>query len=245
LLWISLSLIRSFCCSEKEEIDGIDVNTLAPTTADDIQDWVAFISEASKVFRPAGILLSVAMHKSQTYIPAPVYELVDRVHIMTYDMIDEPKRNGKYGYHATEQKMQASLQSFLDKGCPAHKILVGIPAYGRHEQNPTMVKTFSEIFDETLEASPASVSSEATNVMDTQNSWDGYFYDSPSAVRNKVEFAFEKGIAGVFFWELGQDKQHPTLGPGGILLGTAASHMNDLRAQRALSLKDPVERPEL
>lgn len=197
------------------------------------------------MFRPAGILLSVAIHNEQTYIPAHVYELVDRVNIMTYDMIDKPKRNGLYDNHATEEKLQASLQSFLDKGCPAHKILVGIPAYGRHEQNPAMVKTFSEIFDEKMEASPTSISAEATNLMDTQNVWDGYFYDSPSAVRNKVRYAFEKGIAGVFFWELGQDKQHPTLGPGGILLGTAASQMNALRAQRVSSSTDPVEQPEL
>jgi chitinase len=164
---------------------------------------------------------------------------------MTYDMIDKPKRNGMYDNHATEQKLQASLQSFLDKGCPAHKILVGIPAYGRHELNPNMVKTFSEIFDEKMEASPASALAEGTNMLDTQNVWDGYFYDSPSAVRNKVEYAFKKGIAGVFFWEIGQDKQHPTLGPGGILLGTAASHMNALRAQRISSLKDLEERTEL
>ena len=89
-------------------------------------------------------------------------------------------------------------------------MMLGLPAYGRHAQNPEMAKSFSELMDES--------SNEALSLQE----WNGYRFDSPENVKKKVEFAKQQGMAGVFFWELGQDKQHAELGAGGILLEAAA-----------------------
>jgi GH18 family chitinase len=184
----------------------------------ELEDYINFLREVSAVFRPAGILLSVALHQQQ-YLPADVFELIDRVRIMTYDMPGEPRDN-----YAAMEKLQNAVQGFIDNHCPPQKIVVGIPAYARHSKNPQMVKTYAEIFDEMKPTSE--------DMLEKQP-WNGYSYDSPNEVRRKVEYAVEKGLAGVFFWELGQDKQDATFGPGGILLGAASSRMLELTAESA------------
>ena len=58
--------------------------------------------------------------------------------------------------------------------------------------------------------------------MDVQTMMSDYQVETPSAVAKKVKYAYEAGLGGVFFWELGQDKQSPSA-PGGILLQAAAA----------------------
>jgi GH18 family chitinase len=103
-----------------------------------------------------------------------------------------------------------AVEDFTKSGCPASKMVLGIPAYGRHFQHPGLVKTFAELMDE------------STNAAASRHVWNGYRYDTPTSIHQKVEYAVFKRMAGVFVWELGQDKQHPELGPGGILLEATA-----------------------
>lgn len=212
-------------CSEKEGMDGVDIDCYAPSNMSELEDYINFLREASAVFRPTGILLSVALHQQQ-YLPADVFGLIDRVRILAYDMPGEPRDN-----HAAMEKLQNAVQDFIDNHCPPQKIVVGIPAYARHSKSPQMVKTYAEIFDEMKPTSED---------MLEKRPWNGYAYDSPNEVRRKVEYAVEKGLAGVFFWELGQDKQHTTFGPGGILLGAASTRMVELTAESAKA-PSPVE----
>ena len=113
--------------------------------------------------------------------------------------------------HAEYDRVVEEVNAFLQRDCPPSKLVVGIPAYARLESNPGQVRTFSELM--------ADSNGEAilTNV------WNGYRYDSPVAVKKKVEYAMSKGVAGVFLWELGHDRQDEKLAPGGLLLEAAAS----------------------
>ena len=172
-----------------------------PRTHEQLQAYVSLLLEASKRLRAAGLLLSVALHPRQ-FMPPQVYDAVDIIHIMTYDMADN--------HVAPYNMVVRAVEEFIKYGCPASKMLLGIPAYARHYQNPGLVKTFAEIMDD---SSGMAVSTQE---------WNGYRYDSQASIHRKVGYAIEKGTAGVFFWELGQDKQHPKLGPGGILLEAAA-----------------------
>jgi hypothetical protein len=99
---------------------------------------------------------------------------------------------------------------------------LGIPTYARHTQNPGSVKTFAEIVD------AIEKETDLPAKFDGQNDWHGLRYDSPQAVRDKVDYAKRKGLGGVFFWELGQDKQHASAA-GGMLLEAAARHADSAR----------------
>lgn len=191
--------------SKKEGLDGVDFDWEMPQNEKESKDYISLLVEASKALHDAGILVSVALHPFQIY-PKYVFDAVDRVHLMTYDMATGGT------HHATPGKMEHAVQALLEGGCPSNKVVVGIPAYARHGQNPGMVKTFSECVDEMETPTLKELN---------KGEWKGYFYDSPKLVRYKVSWAQKHGLRGVFFWELGQDKQHETLGPGGILLKAA------------------------
>ena len=54
------------------------------------------------------------------------------------------------------------------------------------------------------------------------HSWKGYEWESPERIQAKTILAKEKGLGGIFFWELGQDKftdEHPK----GVLFDTAST----------------------
>ena len=129
-------------------------------------------------------------------MPAQVYGAVDRINVMTYD----------YPFAGLEE-VTSSVDTLIDSGIPSEKLFLGIPAYGRHQQNVGNVMTFAEIVD-----------AAGTHVVErVRGPWSDFKYDSPSVVQQKVRLAKEKKLGGVFMWELGQDKQLSNF-PGGVLL---------------------------
>ena len=135
---------------------------------------------------------------------------------MTYDMVT---REG--GHHATMEKMAAAINPLVTAGCPRSKIVVGIPAYGRHGKNPSQVQTYSEIVDAIISSSPDTTQGNIARLQ----SWKGILFDSPNKVREKVRYVLKQKMGGVFLWELGQDKQQEDWASGGILLHSAAREM--------------------
>jgi GH18 family chitinase len=171
------------------------------------------IVKAVGTLRNAGIKVSVAIHAGQQ-LPLPVYLRVDRINLMAYDLPGP--------YHGLQANVEKAVDSLTQSGCPAHKVSLGIPTYARHTQNPGSVKTFAEIVD------AMEKETDLPAKFDDQNDWHGFRYDSPQAVRDKVDYAKRKGLGGVFFWELGQDKQHASAA-GGLLLEAAARHADSAR----------------
>lgn len=164
------------------------------------------------------LLFSVALHPGQ-YLQPQICQMLDRVHVMAYDMVGGRK---KLGHHAELSSVKDTIQAFMDKGCPSNKLVLGIPCYGRHGENPGLVKTYSEIMDEYF----ADEQTSTNHNFQSMNTMNGYYFDSPNDVRSKVKYAKEVGLGGIFYWELGQDKQNPEY-KGGILLQSAATFSID------------------
>jgi GH18 family chitinase len=194
-------------CSQREGLQGVDFDWEVPRSKEDQQAYATLLIQASEELHKADLLISVALHPKQ-FMPQRVYNEVDRINFMAYDL--------DYNHVAEYDSVIKAVEEFYDSGCPASKMVLGIPAYGRHFQHPALVKTFAELMDE---SSDAAVS---------RHVWNGYRYDTPATVHQKVEYAVFKRMAGVFFWELGQDKQHAELGLGGILLEAAATYAKRL-----------------
>jgi len=51
--------------------------------------------------------------------------------------------------------------------------------------------------------------------------FQGYQWDCPKVVREKMSYVYERGLGGVFVWELGQDAVSVDA-PGGVMVSAMA-----------------------
>lgn len=115
------------------------------------------------------------------------------------------------------------IGSWIQVGVPPEKLVMGLPLYGRtwRLKDPTVhgigapalgvgpgagILTYSQIVDfNTVNCSTVKFDDETVAYYSyAGDSWIGY--DDVKSVKRKVRFAKSRGLAGYFFWALGQDK---------------------------------------
>ena len=206
---------------QTEELDGIDLDFEGVHTIETWRAYWNFMSFTAEHLHKKGLLLTVALHPHQ-FLPSNICKNVDRVHLMTYDM--KPPSDGERKHHATFASVKQAIERFTGS-CDASKLVIGIPAYGRHEHSH--VKSYSEMVDEQLgsDNDNSDVVKKVPKSLRSLhlNAWKGYHFDSLEDVKRKVNYAKWHGLGGVFLWELGQDRQLEGVADGGILLETMAS----------------------
>jgi GH18 family chitinase len=121
-------------------------------------------------------------------------------------------------YHADYTKMRDAVETLMNEaGVPAHKIFIGLPAYGTHKRTGE-TKAYHDLAREYLLAAADNNNNNDDPVVSLHKRIElggGFLVDSPAAIQAKVRFAIQKGLGGVFFWELGQDQDR-------VLLAAAA-----------------------
>lgn len=198
---------------QKRDFDGIDLDWEQPSNKEEYELYSTLIVEAADALHKQDLLLSVTSR--QVFSPK-VVNAIDRVQFMGYDWLFE----GGPKHHAEYQVVTKVVDDYLHKyHYPSETIVLGIPAYARHKDRPTDVKTFAEMVDGGMD------------VRDPNGNWNGYMFDSLNMVTKKVDYAKRNELGGVFLWELGHDKQHGEAAPGGWVLeaitARSASGKND------------------
>ncbi len=222
---ILLNTTGIFNQSHDEELSGIDFDFEGIQSIEEWNAYLTFLSFASTYLHRENLIVSVAVHPGQ-YLPAEVCQNLDRVHVMTYDMMPSPQRNSDgmtNNHHASLHSTKGAIAKFIKHGCHPSKLVLGIPAYGRHEKNVGLVQSYSEIVSDVLKEF-GNNDADLKKTIRSIRFWNGYWFDSPDDVDEKVKYAMQVGLCGVFFWELGQDKQFGGIAEGGgILLEEAAA----------------------
>jgi hypothetical protein len=190
----------------------------------DFDDYLSLIRKAIPILHERQLFVSVALHAGQT-LPKDLYETVDRINLMAYDM-------GGAAYHADFPLVQQAVQLLIRSGCKPSKIFLGIPAYGRHKQKIQEVKTYAELADAAIQQLGMTLEE-----LNTQHELEGYMVDSPQMVLQKSQWAHSIGLGGVFLWELGQDHRD-------MLLLTAAASLKSMD-DTSQSTRTANEKPEL
>lgn len=170
--------IAAYC--QENGFDGVDYDWEHPEDAAQIKTLAQLLTETKNNFAEHGWLVTIAQASWQPLGKA-CYDAIDRVHLMSYD----------HGFpQATMEKSQIDVQRLMEDGCPAEKIALGMPFYGRNKERKT--RTYSQLTERPTFSKDTSLV-------------DGYAFNGPQMVQQKVAFAKEQGLAGVMIWELGQD----------------------------------------
>lgn len=176
--------LLNFC--RTHGFNGIDYDWEHPQNQQQIADYADLVAETAKAFQEPGLIVTVAVAAWQD-LGQKMYRSADRMHLMSYDH--------RYP-HATMEHARGDVERLLDSGCPAEKIVLGIPFYGRNEQgHARSYRQLIEIHEK--HAIP--------NVV------GGYAHNDPSTVENKTRWAIDRGLAGIMAWELNQDSHDQAL----------------------------------
>ena len=163
-------------------LDGVDLDWEHPDGADQERSYGQLMSELRASFEPHGLMLSVTIAGWQQ-LPDDAIRAVDWVNVMAYD---------HDGRHSTYDNAVQEVQSLVSRGVPAGKITFGLPFYGRHVTERNTTRTWREIV---ATDKPA----------DDVDEINGVYFNGPLTIRRKTRFARDTKLAGVMFWELGQD----------------------------------------
>lgn len=170
------------------DFDGIDYDWEFPATSDEQAAYGQLLTETVAAFRPHGLRVTVALGHTQV-LDQTAYDAVDAIHLMTYDMGVR---------HATEKSTQSAAQRLIRSGAPAHKIVLGLPYYGRLIDDRDVAMAYRDILDQ---FSPKPSEDEA----------GGFYFNNIETIQRKTRYSLDQGFAGVMIWELSMDTEDAAL----------------------------------
>ena len=162
--------------------DGVDYDWEFPKTAKEKKGYIDLIRDTKQAFSPHGKIVTVALGHNQN-LGKEAYELLDRVHIMSYDHA---------GKHSTLEHAKGDAARFVGFGVPEGKLLLGVPFYARNVKKRNDSKSYGDLA-KAHDLGPGS-------------DWAGdYYFNGIDTMKKKAAHAQELGLGGIMVWEIGQD----------------------------------------
>ncbi|KAF7268724.1 hypothetical protein GWI33_018078 [Rhynchophorus ferrugineus] len=226
--------------------DGINLDWEYPTSRGGVdvdKDNVAtLVQELKAAFQPWNFQVSMAVAVNADYYNIEkLKDSVDYVYIMGYDLVHSDSETT--GLLAPFTPIKSSLQSWLDKGLPSSKLVLGIPAYGRcfnladannHDIGAPTTKTTcgGPYTDEDGFLAFYEIQVLVTNGFcggtvvsdDNAYSWcdnEWITYDNEETIATKAQYVRDSNLAGIMMWSLDTDDFLGTYGEKYTLLRTA------------------------
>ena len=171
------------------DLDGIDVDIEGGllNTISEAGDYTPFIKELRAVLNPLGKLVTCA---TASYvggrIPQSSFPYFDYINIMAYD-----NNWNTSEHHSTYGDAVRDMKLWLALGCPADKLVLGVPFYAYKGIVGSGGKSYRDIVSENPDAAQLDV-------------YNDYKYNGIPTIKAKTEYAIKHG-AGIMIWEISQD----------------------------------------
>lgn len=257
---------------KRYQFDGVDMDWEYPGKtgrASDRDDFVALMREMRDAFQRDGggawqITMAVSVNPQVVrdgYNVAELCKVTDAVHVMTYDMRGNwagfadvhsplyPRPSDPPNY--SKFNVQDGTQLWLSGGCPADKLVVGIPCYGQSftltPGNNNYSPGTAAIQYQGGNPGPYSKTPGALFYYEIctavqkegwTESWaDGAFcpyaykgdqwvgYENQRSVQMKMDFIKQKGFGGAMLWAIDQDDFKGMCGPKNPIISTVHQNM--------------------
>lgn len=218
-------LRRSFaddCLRVVEEfgLDGIDIDWEYPTSSaagisyspEDTGNFTMLMKDLRQVLGD-GLLLTFASAASAEYVDFTAVEpYVDFVNIMAYDMATAPKHHSALYESEISGGMTSdkAAKAHMAAGVPAHKLVLGMPFYGRGAGRYANFNDFKDIKKDIEAYEIWDEKAQVPYIADT----DGTLivgYDNPRSLKIKCGYIKANGLRGAMYWDYDGDDADGTL----------------------------------
>ncbi|KAG0262712.1 hypothetical protein BG011_009842 [Mortierella polycephala] len=214
-------------------LDGLDIDWEYPKTDDDAENYVTLLRElregldsyAAEKDDSNPYLLTGAMPCGETQYSllrlSEMNQYMDAFYLMAYDLAGSWSDTAGHqsNLYGGEVNIHKAIQHYRDQGIPSHKLIMGMPIYGRAFQNTNGIGhpfegigagTWEQgVYDYNQLPLPGAVEyydAEAVSSYSYDISKRELItYDSPMVIDRKADYIAEHQLGGAMFWESSSD----------------------------------------
>lgn len=201
-------------------LDGIDIDWEYPTSPaagisyspEDTGNFTMLMKDLRQVLGDR-LLLTFASAASAEYVDFKAVEpYVDFVNIMAYDMATAPKHHSALYESEISGGMTSdkAARAHMAAGVPAHKLVLGMPFYGRGSGRYADFNDFKDIKKDIDAYEIWDEKAQVPYIADT----DGTLivgYDNPRSLKIKCGYIKANGLRGAMYWDYDGDDADGTL----------------------------------
>jgi chitinase len=138
--------------------------------------------------------------------------VVDFVNIMTYEMDSGDTPHNALSCSRAYWDIERTYKAYMNAGATPSKMVIGIPFYGRalRTASPSAL-SYKSIMKLGSEYTIENWDTQSSVPYVTRNGAKYCYYDNPRSIEIKANWANQRGLGGLMYWENDQDDNNYTL----------------------------------
>lgn len=201
-------------------LDGVDIDWEYPSSSaggissmpEDTQNYTLLMSDIRAAIGK-DMLLTLASVSTAEYIDFKAIDsFVDFVNIMAYDMAMPPNHHAPLYRSdlADHITVEESVNYHLAAGIPAHKLVLGMPFYGKGDRSVIGPMDFKDLENQTTFQAKWDDKAKVPYLVDENGEFVCTF-ENQKSIAIKCDFIKERELLGGMYWEYSGDNEEGTL----------------------------------